>query len=107
MHIRERITRASEALQLRGAEGERGSISRPIMVLFGGVLFMVFGLVLSSTILSQAASSGGDANIGSFSGTQSLNDLLPFIYYAILVVGGAALIGGGALGLAGRGPVSG
>lgn len=68
----------------------------PILSLFGGVLFLVFGLILADTILTQAASSGTNTNIGSFSGAQALNDLTPFIYYTVVVVGGLGAIGVGA-----------
>lgn len=68
-------------------------------VLVGGVIFLIIGLVLSSTILSQAATSGSSANIGSFSGAQSMNDLVPFVYYAILVISAVGMIGMGAFGV--------
>ena len=78
---------------------QRGNIAASIIALIGGVLFIVFGLVLSDTILSQAATSGGSANIGSFSGAQSLNDIVPLVYYTIIVVGGVTLIGVGGMGV--------
>ena len=79
----------------------------PILGLFGGVLFLVFGLILATTIISQATTAGGDAQIGSFSGAQALNDLVPFIYYTVVVIGGLGAIGAGGAGLAGRGPLAG
>ena len=60
----------------------------------------MFGLILSDIILDQAATSGGAATIGSFSGAQSLNDLVPFVYYAVVVIGGVGLIGIGAKAVA-------
>ncbi len=78
---------------------QRGNIAASIIALIGGVLFIVFGLVLADTILSQAATSGGSANIGSFSGAQSLNDIVPLVYYTIIVVGGVTLIGVGGMGV--------
>ena len=51
-----------------------------------GVIVIVLGLVLESTILSQAASAGSNSDIGSFSGAQSLNDLVPLIYNASVVI---------------------
>ena len=77
-----------------------------LLALFGGMLFLVFGLVLAPTILDQAATSGSSANIGSFSGTQSINDLVPLIYYTVVVIGGIGLIGAGGAGVAGKGPLS-
>ncbi len=58
-----------------------------------GVLIIVVGLVLEGTIISQAASAGGHANIGSFSGAKDLNDLVPLVYNAAVVVLGVGLIG--------------
>ena len=77
-----------------------------LLALFGGMLFLVFGLVLAPTILSQAASSGSSANIGSFAGTQSINDLVPLIYYTVVAIGGIGLIGAGGAGIAGKGPLA-
>jgi len=71
-----------------------------------GVLIIVVGLVLESTILSQAATAGSSANIGSFSGAQDLNDLVPLVYNAAVVVMGVGLIGLGAAGIGGKGPLS-
>ena len=62
-----------------------------------GVLVIVVGLVLSGTILTQAADSGSSGNIASFTGAQALNDLIPLLYYAGLVV-----ISLGLMGLGGR-----
>jgi hypothetical protein len=70
-----------------------------------GVIVIVVGLVLETTILSQASTAGGNANIGSFSGAQSLNDLVPLIYNAAIVMLGVGLMGVGAAGFAGKGPM--
>jgi len=70
-----------------------------------GVLIIVVGLVLESTILSQAATAGSSANIGSFSGAQDLNDLVPLVYNAAVVVMGVGLLALGSAGLAGKGPL--
>lgn len=81
------------------------SVQNPLVALIGGVLFLVLGLVLSTTILSQAATSGSSANIGSFSGAQNVNDLIPLLYYFSLALGSLALIGLGGAGVAGKGPL--
>lgn len=67
----------------------------PILALFGGMLFLIFGLVLGPTIISQAVTSGQTATIGSFSGTQAINDLVPLIYYTVVAMGGIGLMGAG------------
>lgn len=78
---------------------ERGDVQVSIAAIVGGVLTIVVGLVLSTTILSQAATSGASANIGSFAGAQALNDLIPLIYYAVVVLIGVSMMGLGALSL--------
>ena len=55
--------------------------SRVVAIILG-VITIVVGLVLEDTILTQAATAGSNSNIGSFSGAQSLNDLVPLIYNA-------------------------
>ena len=77
-----------------------------ITAIIMGVIVIVVGLVLETTILSQASTAGGNANIGSFSGAQSLNDLVPLIYNAAIVMLGVGLMGVGAAGFAGKGPMS-
>ena len=47
----------------------------------------------------------GGAGIGSFSGAQSLNDLVPLIYNAAVVMLGVGMMAIGASGFAGRGPI--
>jgi hypothetical protein len=78
-----------------------------IMAIIMGVITIVVGLVLETTILSQAATAGGSANIGSFSGAQSLNDLVPLVYNAAVVMLGVGMMAIGAAGFAGRGPLRG
>ena len=76
-----------------------------IVSIIMGVIVIVVGLVLEATILSQAASAGSSSNIGSFSGAQSLNDLVPLIYNASVVMLGVGMMAIGAAGFAGRGPM--
>ena len=76
-----------------------------IVSIIMGVIVIVVGLVLESTILSQAASAGSSSNIGSFSGAQSLNDLVPLISNASVVMLGVGMMAIGAAGFAGRGPM--
>ncbi|MEM3170296.1 MAG: hypothetical protein QW838_05930 [Candidatus Nitrosotenuis sp.] len=70
-----------------------------IVTLIGGVLLLVFGLVLSDVVLDQAVAAGGAASIGSFSGARALNDIIPLVYYAVIVIAGVGLIGLGAFQL--------
>jgi len=75
------------------------------VALLSGVLIMVIGLVLASTIISSAVTAGTTTSIGSFSGAQSINDLMPLLYYAGLAVSSLTLMGIGGAGVAGRGPL--
>ena len=71
----------------------------------GGVLTIVIGLVLNEIIVDQAASTGGNAEVGSFSGAQAINDLVPLVYITAVVMLGIGMIGIGAGGFMGRGPM--
>jgi|TARA_B100001750_G_scaffold184845_1_gene153774 hypothetical protein len=82
----------------------KGGTQQNIAAIIGGVLTIVVGLVLSTTVLAQAAASGGSTAIGSFAGAQSLNDLVPLVYYAVVVLLGVGMMGLGAAGFAGKGP---
>jgi len=75
------------------------------IALLSGVLILVIGLVLASTIISSAVTAGTTTSIGSFSGAQSINDLMPLLYYAGLAVSSLGLMGIGGAGVAGRGPL--
>ena len=77
------------------------------MAIIGGVLVLVVGLVLSTVILDRADASGVDVNIGSFAGARALNDLIPLMYYAVLVLFSVGLMSLGGAGLAGKGPMGG
>ena len=71
----------------------------------GGVITLVIGMVLASTVNTQAASTGASANIGSFPEAQALNDLIQLVYIAAIVVVGLGLIGMGGAGYMGVGPM--
>ena len=75
-----------------------------IVSIVGGVITLVIGLVLADVIISTAAASGG-GSIGSFSGAKSINDLIPLIYFTVIVMVGVGMIGVGIGGFAGRGPM--
>jgi len=73
-----------------------GGTQSNIAAIIGGVLTLVIGLVLANTVVSQAASV--PASIGSFSGASALNDLVPLVYYAVIVLLGVGMMGMGASG---------
>ena len=72
-----------------------------------GMVTIVIGLILSTIVNSQAATSGAAANIGSFSGAQSMNDLVPLVFIVAIVMLGVGLMGIGAAGALGFGPTAG
>jgi len=82
-------------------------MSGKYIALIGGVIFLVLGLVLEDTIIATATTAGGDAQIGSFSGAQDINDLIPLIYNAGILIAGLGLMFVGGAGIAGRGPMKG
>jgi len=75
-----------------------GALDSRIGAVIGGVITLVIGMVLASTVNTQAASTGAAANIGSFTGAQALNDLIPLVYIAAIVMGGAGYMGMGPMG---------
>lgn len=79
---------------------------KSITSLVGGLLTVVIGLILSTIVNTQAAASGSNAKIGSFAGAQSLNDLVPLVFIAAIVMVGVGLMALGGAGLAGKGPLS-
>lgn len=68
-------------------------------MLVGGVIFLIFGLILAEPIITTATAAGSDDEIASFTGSKALNDLLPFVYYAVVLVAGVGMIGGGFISL--------
>ncbi len=98
-----RIVMASQRSTLAS---QRGQVDSRILLIIVGVITIVIGLVLEGTILTQAAASGSNANIGSFSGAQALNDLVPLIYNSVVVLIGVGMMAVGGLGFAGKGPAS-
>lgn len=84
---------------------QRGEMDGRISAIVVGVITLVIGMVLASTVNSQAASLGSNTNIGSFTGAQAIGDLIPLVYIAAILMIGVGLIGMGAAGFAGRGPM--
>jgi len=82
-----------------------GALDSRIGAVIGGVITLVIGMVLASTVNTQAAATGAAANIGSFTGAQALNDLIPLVYIAAIVMVGVGLIGMGGAGYMGVGPM--
>ena len=83
----------------------RGNVTAVSAIIIG-MITLVVGAILSTTVISQFATSGSNANIGSFSGAQAVNDLVPLLWFVMIVTVALGLIGGGVAGLAGRGPLA-
>lgn len=64
-----------------------------------GLIVIVIGLSLAPTILSTAATTGANTQINSFSGSKALNDLVPLIYFVVIVATAVGFIGFGAAGI--------
>lgn len=83
-----------------------GNMQMRIGAIIGGVITLVIGLVLAGVINSTAASAGGSGAIDSFAGAKSINDLVPLVYYTVIVMVAVGMIGLGVAGFAKRGPMS-
>jgi hypothetical protein len=82
-----------------------GNVGQRVGAIVGGVVALVIGMVLMTTVQDQAATTGSSANIGSFSGARSINDLVPLVYISAILLLGVALFAIGGAGFAGRGPL--
>lgn len=73
---------------------ERGSVNTAsITTVMVGLLFMVIGLALLTTIMTSAATAGASSVAGSFTNATSISDLAPLVFAAVVIVGGASMIG--------------
>lgn len=89
-------------------EFEPGTMQGRIVAIIAGVLTITIGLVLGTIVVDQAATAGADTGkIGSFAGARSIMNLVPLIYYTAIVMLGVGMIGIGAGGFMGRGPMAG
>lgn len=83
-----------------------GQVSTPFAALMIGLLLVVIGLILATIVIDTATTTGTNANIGSFTGVQSVNDLAPLVFISVVVIIGISLIGIGGAGVVGKGPAS-
>lgn len=70
------------------AAGELGQIMT-------GMIIFVVGLIVATVVNAVAASTGSNANIGSFTGAQDINDLLPTLFYISVMTAGLTVAGFG------------
>ncbi len=73
---------------------QRGNVNTAsITTVMVGLLFMVIGLALLTTIMTSASTAGASAVAGSFTNATSISDLAPLVFAAVVIVGGASMIG--------------
>ena len=72
---------------------QRGNIGPAVASLILGVIFLVIGGSLMSTIVSNYVTAGTTTGIGSFGGTQGTLDLVPLVAAAVILLAGASRIG--------------
>jgi len=73
---------------------ERGdATAKGVGMIFGGMILIVVGVILANIVIDTSAVTGGNANIGSFTGVQSVVDLAPLVFSTAVVGTGVALIG--------------
>lgn len=68
-----------------------------------GVITIVIGLALGSVVVQSAAAD--DAAIGSFAGAKAIKNLVPLVYYAVVIGVGVGMMAIGVSGYFGRGPM--
>jgi hypothetical protein len=64
----------------------------------GGVLVLVFGMLMGGIVLDTAAATMTHPKIAMFPGVESVNGLIPFTYYISIILIGIGLMGFGARG---------
>ena len=77
------------------------------MNIIKSVMYLGMGLILAGKDMfnTQAATTGSAANIGSFAGAGSINDLIPLVYISSILLLGVSLFALGGAGMAGFGPL--
>ena len=83
-----------------------GNVQMRIGAIILGVITIVIGLVLSGVVIDTAADVGGNTKVGSFSGASAINNLIPLIYFVVVVMVAVGMIGVGTAGFIGRGPMA-
>lgn len=81
--------------------------TKGIGAIFGGMLLMVIGLILSATVVTTSVTATGTTGIDSFVGTVQVTRLAPLIFVSVIIGSGVALIGAALAGFIGYGPMKG
>ena len=79
-------------------------MTNSLVAILVGILTLVVGLVLADVVLESVQTGGAKA--GSFAGAAQVNNLIPVVYFTVIVSIGIGMIGAGAFGMLGRGLLS-
>jgi hypothetical protein len=81
-----------------GGNIDMRKVQANIVLVIGGVITLVFALLLADVVIDTATTALTNASIGSFAGASAIGGLIPFIYLTVV-----ALIGVGMMALGGIG----
>ena len=76
-------------------------MTNQLVAILVGILTLVIGLVLADVVLEAVTVGGQKAD--SFAGASAVNNLIPVVYFTVVVAIAIGMIGTGALGMMGRG----
>jgi hypothetical protein len=70
-----------------------------IALIIGGVLALVFGILLADVVIDTTTTALTNASIGSFAGASAIGGLIPFIYFTVVILLAVGMMGIGAKGM--------
>jgi hypothetical protein len=76
-----------------------GAAKTQMMMIIGGVITLVFGLLLADVLIDAAVTALTNASIGSFAGAASMGGLIPFLYFTLLIFVSIGLMTAGGVGI--------
>jgi len=83
-----------------------GDIQLRIISILGGVLVLIFGLILADVVIDSSVTALTNAAIGSFAGASAVGGLIPFVYFAAILGIAVGLMAVGFGGFVGKGPMA-
>lgn len=76
-------------------------IQNQMVLMIGGVLVLVFGILLADVVIDTTTTALTNASIGSFAGASAIGGLIPFIYFTVIILVAVGMMGVGARGMFG------
>jgi hypothetical protein len=70
-----------------------------MVMVIGGVLVLVFGILLADVVIDTTTTALTNASIGSFAGAAAIGGLVPFIYFTVVILIAVGMMGIGARGM--------